>query len=317
MKCTIQQISYPSKNKYHDIRAYLYQPYKSKPKAIIQIVHGMCEYFLRYDDFARFLTDAGFLVCGNDHVGHGNSIRRYDDYGYFAPKDGDEILCEDVHELTKIMKARYPDLPIILFGHSMGSFITRLVMENYPNDYEGIILSGTSGKNPALKAGLLVAEITESLRGGHYRSAFIKKLASTKGNFKPAYNPECDWLTRDHAIVDKAAADRKMQFIFTVRGYHDLFTLMQRMSRKDWCKNIRKDLPVYLMSGEDDTVGNYGKGVREVYKHLKKIGMQDVAIKLYPHGRHEMLNEINRNEVYADVLRIIHMMVDHEKLEDH
>ena len=314
MKCAIHQLTYPSHNKFTEINAYIYQPIKTPTKGIVQIVHGMCEYFLRYDDFARYLVEKGFIVCGNDHAGHGNSVRRYDDYGFFASKDGDWVLQQDVYELTKIMKSRYPDLPILLLGHSMGSFITRALLDQYSADYDGVILSGTSGKNPGTGFGLALSSFLQSLHGAHYRSEGLKKLAGLEVKYKDSYLRAYDWLTHDHAIIDKTAADRKFNFTFTVRGYHDLFSLLKTISSPHWGEKIRKDLPIYLMSGAEDPVGNFGKGVRQVYEHLKKVGIQDLALRIYPNSRHELLNERNRKEVYADTLRIMQMMLDHEAL---
>lgn len=303
MECSVSQLSYRSSNGTRDVQAYVYQQEHLEPKAVLQLSHGMCEYFLRYDHFARFLASHGYIVCGNDHIGHGNSIHMEQDLGFFAPRNGHQFLVQDVHQLTKIMQREFPSLPYFLLGHSMGSFIVRAYLERYSSDLNGAILSGTSGGNPLLGAGLAMAELLRRTRGEQHRSGFLRKLSGlSSSHYSDPFLPEFDWITRDRDMVKSYSEDPKCNFMFTVAGYQDLFTLLKTVSDKRWGEKIGKDLPIYLFSGADDPVGDYGKGVRKVANHLKKLGISDVTFKLYDHGRHEMLNEVNRTEVYQDTL---------------
>lgn len=303
MECSVSQIIYRSQNAAQDVQGYIYQQDDVTPKAVVQIAHGMCEYFLRYDEFARFLAKEGFVVCGNDHVGHGSSIRQEHELGYFAPRNGHHILVEDVHQLTQMMKTQYPELPYFLLGHSMGSFIVRAFLDRYSDELDGAILSGTASGNPFLGLGISIADKLRHTHGERHRSNFLRKLSGlSTSHYKDPFLPEFDWITRDRAIVQAYADDPKCNFLFTAAAYQDLFTLLKKVNQRHWGEKIRKDLPLYLFSGSDDPVGNFGKGVQKVFNHLQGIGITDVSLKLYEQGRHEMLNEINRDEVYQDTL---------------
>lgn len=311
MKSSVTEATFPSSNKINTIHYYIYRNDTLPPKGILQISHGMCEYFLRYHDFARFLAGQGYIVCGNDHIGHGNSISKYDDLGYFGEQEGYRCLVEDVHTLTLLMRERYPGLPLVLMGHSMGSFIVRAYLDSYSTDIDGVIISGTSGGNPFAGVGISAAKFLIESKGSRHRSDFLKRLASfsTEKRYETHYHPEFDWLTRDTKVIDAYMKDKRCNFVFTVNGYLNLFTLLKNVSAPGWGKHIRKDLPVYIFSGSDDPVGDYGKGVKKVYHHLIKVGMQNVSLRLYEKGRHEMLNEINREEVYQYVLKWLNQTV--------
>ena len=311
MKCSVTEAIFPSSNNINTVHYYIYQDSSVPKKGILQVSHGMCEYFLRYDDFARFLAKEGYIVCGNDHIGHGNSISKYDDLGYFGEQEGHRCLVEDVHTLTMILKKRYPGLPFILMGHSMGSFIVRAYLDKYSEDIDGAIISGTSGGNIFAGAGISAAKFLIDSKGSRYRSDFLKRLASfsTDKRYDAHYDPDFDWLTRDRKVIDRYKADKRCNFTFTANGYLNLFTLLKNVSSPSWGRQIRKDLPVYIFSGSDDPVGDYGKGVKRVYHHLIKIGIENVSLRLYEKGRHEMLNEINRNEVYQYVLKWLNLTV--------
>lgn len=301
MKCAVIQSTFPSSNGVNEVNYYIYQNETVSPRGIIQISHGMCEYFLRYDAFARYLADQGYIVCGNDHIGHGCSVRNPKELGYFSENNGWTYLVEDVHRLTKIMQSSYPKLPCLIMGHSMGSFIVRLYLDRYSEEVDAAILSGTGG-NPLAKAGITVSKMVKGLRGAEYRSELIKKMTGLDGTKYDDPYSELDWLSRDHSVIDQYSADQKCNFTFTVSAYIDLFSMIQMTGENRWGKNIRRDLPIYLFSGKDDPVGGFGKEVKKVYQHLQQLGIQDVELKLYPKGRHEMLNEINRDEVYQDTL---------------
>lgn len=304
MCCTVMQSSFTSSNGQNKINYYIYQPSERTPKGIVQISHGMCEHFLRYDEFARFLVEKGFVVCGNDHIGHGYSVSRENDLGYFAKSNGYQILVNDIHILTKLIKKNYPDLPLFLLGHSMGSFIVRAYLDQFSSEIDGVIISGTSGKNSMLAFGITFAKMIKNFHGDHYRSELLKKMVNAGYNSRyQEHYSENDWLTKDKKMIDLYEADPKCSFTFTISAYLDLFELLELVSKNSWGNGIRRDLPIYLFSGTDDPVGNFSRGVKQVYRHLLNIRMENVSMRLYDKGRHEMLNETNKMQVYQNVLR--------------
>lgn len=290
----------------HTIRYYVYEPVTAPPRAILQISHGMCEYIARYEDFASFLCDNGILVCANEHLGHGPEALKNGELGYFAPQDGWKYLPADLRKLTILMQKRFPGVPYFLLGHSMGSFIARLYLAKYGELLDGAVIMGTSGPNPGAKIGVRVANREIANHGAKYRSNKLKKLSMGGYNkrFK-AENDENSWLTREKSIREAYAADNLCNFTFTAAGYRDLFTLLIQVSDKDWAVRVPKDLPILVTSGGDDPVGGNGKGVAKVYHRLKEAGVKDVTFKLYDKGRHEILNETDRETVYADMLAFI------------
>ena len=296
---------YPSGNGKDTITYYVYRP-KAAPRAVVQICHGMCEYLRRYDHFAAFLNDRGILVCGNDHLGHGSSAAAREDYGYFGEKEGWKHLVGDAHRLTLRTKEAYPDVPYFLMGHSMGSFITRACLSRYGNAFSGGILLGTSGTNRMAPLYYPGVRALARVRGGHYRSALISKLAFGTYNtrFKP-HRTQFDWISRDEDIVARYNEDRRCNFLFTLNGFLDLYYLLDSVSGRKWAERVPVDLPVLLMSGGMDPVGRRGRGVKEVHDHLALAGLKDLIMKLYPGCRHELLNEANRDRVYEDIYRWI------------
>lgn len=286
------------------IAYYTYIPQNTNPKAILQISHGMCEFIERYEDFASYLCENGFIVCGNDHLGHGNSIASEDDLGYFGEENGYRFLVTDLYKTMTIIRKSNPHLPYFLLGHSMGSFVARLFLTQYGKELTGAIICGTSGGNPFAGIGMRMAKSTARKKGGHFRSKKLKSMAFNgynKGIDKPA--SEFDWLTSDAQIVSAYEQNSKNNFIFTAAGFKDLFTLVKLVSAKDWADKVPKDLPLFVIAGAEDPVGDYGKGVRKVCNRLIEADVQDISLHLYPGGRHEIINETNRQEIYGDIAR--------------
>ena len=256
------------------IACYFYEP-PAEPIGVLQISHGMCEYMERYEEFADFLCGKGFAVCGHDHLGHGASAQNPDGLGYFAKKDGAAFLPEDVRRLTQMAKKRWPGKPYFLLGHSMG---------------------------PAAGAGKALASLLCAVGLEKHRSIFLNSLAFGSYNRRfDAPKSKYAWLSREDSIVRKYEQDPLCNYTFTAAGFRDLFALLIRVSAPEWAEKVPKNLPVFLISGEDDPVGDYGKGVRKVEAMLRKAGIRDLSCRLYPGGRHEILNETNRREVYEDV----------------
>ncbi|MEG1983714.1 MAG: alpha/beta hydrolase [Oscillospiraceae bacterium] len=274
-----------------------------KPKAILQLCHGMAEYIDRYDDFARFMASDGYIVYGNDHLGHGRSVSSNDELGYFAKKDGYRLLVEDVHLMTEIARKENPTLPLILLGHSMGSMVVRLYADSYSKDIDGLIIMGTSGKNPLGGVGIAIVNIIKLFKGENHRSKLIDNIGfgTYTKNYEDVQTP-LDWLSKDRESVKRYIEDEKCGFLFTLAGYNDLFHLLGTISKKEWADGIRKDLPIFIVSGKEDPVGNYGRGVSEVRDVLRAKGIENVSMKLYDNLRHEILNEPEKQQVYDDIL---------------
>ena len=271
---------------------------------VVQIAHGVAEYIDRYDRFARFLASKGFVVVGNDHLGHGKSVATPDDLGFFTEKDGWMTVVADMEQLRALTAKKWPDAPYFLFGHSMGSFLARTYIIRYPDaPLRGVILSGTGQNPPAVVvAGKLLCDFEIARHGPRYHSEMIGKMAfgTYNKNFEP-HRTEYDWLSRDTENVDKYVADPLCGFLCSVGLYRDMMGGLGYIANPLNLAKMNKDLPVYFMSGDKDPVGAEGAGVARAYGSFIRAGMKDVYYKFYPDGRHEMLNELNRDEVMNDI----------------
>ena len=276
----------------------------SKPRAVVQIAHGIAEHIDRYRPFMEFLAGNGFVVAGNDHLGHGKSIRVPEEQGFFAEKDGWWRVVDDMDKLHDIMSNEYPELPYVLFGHSMGSFLTRTYLIKHPDKYDGVILSGTGHQSPALVlGGNAAATVMAKLNGAMGDGAKLDSLAF--GTYlSKIENPRTkfDWLSRDAEQVDKYIADPLCGFVGKIGLYRDMMQGIKFITDKKNIAQMNKEKTVYFMSGDGDPVGDYGKGVERAYKAFCDAGLHDVFMRLYPGGRHEMLNETNKEQVYQDIL---------------
>ena len=276
----------------------------AEPRAIVQIIHGIAEYIDRYDEFMSFLADNGIIAVGTDHLGHGKSIESEEQTGFFAYDNGWDYVVRDEEVLRLAMHENYPELPIIVFGHSMGSFMARTLLIRYPDAFNAAIISGTGNQGAALvNGGLFMGNLVTGLKGAHHYSKFLNNLAF--GSYNKIYdNPKTEyaWLSRDEANVQKYIDDPLCGFIPSCSLFRDMMTGVKFITNKKNLTAMNKDMPVYFMSGDMDPVGECGKGVQKAYNNFLEAGMKDVSIKLYPGGRHEMLNEINKDEVYTDIL---------------
>ena len=276
----------------------------SKPRAVVQIAHGIAEHIDRYRPFMEFLADNGFVAAGNDHLGHGKSIRVPEEQGFFAEKDGWWRVVDDMDKLHDIMSNEYPELPYVLFGHSMGSFLTRTYLIKHPDKYDGVILSGTGHQSPALVlGGNAAASVMAKLNGAMGDGAKLDSLAfGTYLNKIENPRTKFDWLSRDTEQVDKYIADPLCGFVGKIGLYRDMMQGIKFITDKNNIAQMNKEKPVYFMSGDGDPVGDYGKGVERAYKAFCDAGLHDVFMLLYPGGRHEMLNETYKEQVYQDIL---------------
>ncbi len=295
----------PSCDGAHTLAGVLYVP-DTEPKAYFHIVHGMTEYIDRYDRIMRELCEAGYICMGYDNLGHGHTVNDKSELGYIAKRGGDDLLCRDVRVFSDAVMKEYGKLPYYLMGHSMGSFITRLAVEKYvkPDKY---ICMGTGGKNAAAPAGLAVIAAIKLFKGDKHISPLVQKLAFGSYNKRfegEVANNRSPWLTHDPDVLKKYHDDEYCNFKFTVSAMSDLIRMNKNSNRGAWYKNMPKDMPILLVSGTEDPVGSYGKGVMEVYTKLKAQGC-NVKCILYPEARHEILNDISRDKVREDILEFI------------
>lgn len=304
-----EHLTFNSTNGSDTIHYYVYSP-QDKPRALLQLSHGMCEYIERYDHLADFLTSNGIIVFGNDHLGHGKNIDNDDNLGYFSKKNGWKYLASDLNILTQKMKQQYPELPCYLLGHSMGSFVARNYIVRYGQNIDGAIICGTSGGNALSPAGIFFADIIKLFKGDRHRSAFLNDLAFKNYNrkFKDPVSVH-DWLSKDRKIVEKYDNDKYCNFIFTTSAFIDIARLLDSVSDSEWYNAVPKNLPIHLIAGDMDPVGNYGKGVMKVYKKLENKGIKNLSVKLYKNDRHEIFNETDKDVVMKDILRWLNAQI--------
>ena len=286
-----------------EIRAKSFRPEGKAEKTVLVIHHGMAEHMGRYEAFIRFLTERGITVYMHDMASHGSSGTTPEEAGWFGEKDGWKGLVKDFRTMVLRAEKENPDSQLIVMGHSMGSFICRMYTALYPEDgFQGAIYMGTGGPNPAAGAGLAMASVIGGLKGKKHKSKMLAKTAFGTYGKRCEGRTEYDWLSRDQEIVDKYIADPWCGYPFTVRGMYDLIRLNRDSNSADWYRKVPKGLRILLISGEEDPVGSYGKGVRTVEQKLKETGHTHVTLLLYPECRHEVLNETNKQQVMEELL---------------
>jgi len=276
---------------------------EADPRGIIQIAHGMTEHAGVYTDFIAALLEAGYGVYAHDHKGHGKTVKREEDYGHFEPNVGWNEAVSDVIFVSETIR-KEQTCPLFLLGHSMGSFLSRRAVQLKGELYDGFLISGTGG-NPGIlgSIGHKVATIEMKLRGAKTKSPMLNFLSF--GNFNSHFKPnrtKFDWLSSDNNQVDKYIADPLCGFICTTSFYRELFSGVLEVNKLDEFKKAPKNLPIHIFSGDRDPVGDMGKGVKEVYENYKKCDVRDVTLRLYENGRHEMFHEVNRDEVFQDLI---------------
>ncbi|MEG1523763.1 MAG: alpha/beta fold hydrolase [Clostridia bacterium] len=302
MKVTLREKSFPSATGLTDIRYRMWIP--EDPHAALQITHGMAEHIDRYDAFATFLAENGILVYGFDIAGHGKSLKPNGTKGYFGKEKGWDANVKDMHSMHDLINSEFPAIPFILMGHSMGSFLARTYAGRDGADFDAYIFSGTAGKNPVLGIGKLLAKREIKKNGGMEPSTTLFQMSF--GSYNKAFKPNRtanDWLSRDNEQVDRYEADEFCGFPFTACAMLDVFNGLSEISNERWAARVPKR-PILVLSGACDPVGGNGKGVKQVVNWLDKTGHQ-TELKLYPEGRHEMLNELNKDDVYRDILLFI------------
>lgn len=302
----MQDVYYLSSNKKTTIHAAVWEP-QGEVKGVIQIVHGMAEYAARYNGFAQYLTAQGFAVCAEDHLGHGLSVESKDDLGFFGKGKSANLVLSDIRALHLKMSERYPNLPYFLLGHSMGSFFSRVYASKYGDELSGLIVVG-SGMQPSIATttGKAVCRIVAAFKGWKHRSKTIDNIAFGSYNSKIAdAKTPFDWLSADDKNINAYLADELCGFTFTCGGFYGLFEIISRACRFKTFKRTPKNLPIFVLSGIDDPVGGYGKGVKRIADNYRRAGVRSVELTLYDGGRHEILNDFCAMQVYCEGLQFI------------
>lgn len=293
--------------KFRDSNGIELNVYKWVPEGekigVVQISHGMTENVLRYDEFANYLNSKGFIVYGHDHRGHGLTAKTKENFGYIADNEGFEWLVQDLYELIIKTKEENKDLPIYLFGHSMGSFVSQRFVELHGKEIDGLILSGSNGEPTKLTPfGILISGLEIKLFGRKHTSKVMDKLSF--GNFNKKFKPNktpYDWLCSVESEVDKYIASEYCGFVCSSSFFYDLLRGLRTIHKNENFKLIPNELPIYILAGDMDPVGFFGEGIMNLYKKLKNTGIKDIQYKLYKDKRHEILNEDNKHEVMNDI----------------
>lgn len=278
-------------------------------KAVLQIVHGMMEYIERYDEFARFLTGNGFVVAGHDHIGHGHTASDESELGLMHTDDPSGVMVEDIASNYRLLKGEYPNVPVFILGHSMGSYMLRKALSaksSELSELSGAIIMGTgTEKDMLLKCGNAIIGVVKKVRGRDYKSKFVKGLMFN--SYYKEYDIEGkdytkSWLSKDLILVEKYYTDKFCTFEFSVNGYKALVDSTIYDNDVSNIEKINKNLPVLFISGSKDPVGGLSEGVKKAVEKFKTAGVKNITLKLYEDMRHEVLNEVGRDEVYSYLL---------------
>lgn len=277
---------------------------QTNAKGVVQIVHGMCEYKERYEGFIDYLTQNGYIVFAHDHRGHGGSVTANENLGYFGDKKG-EAIVDDAALVTDEIRRLYPGLSVTLFGHSMGSLVVRAYIQKYEEKIDKLIVCGSPSKNSLAGFGLMLNGVISAFRGKKYRSRLMANASTGGGDDKFPGEGKNAWLTRDKTVVEKYNADEKCNFVFSCNGFSNLLHLVKNAYKKKKYPAKHSDLPIFFMAGADDPVIGSEKKWLEAQQFLRDVGYKNVTGKSYPKMRHEILNELGKEEVYADALAFI------------
>ena len=279
-----EAITFPSSDGKHTSSAFLYTVPGQPVRAVLQLSHGMCEYVRRYAPMAEFYAAHGIALAGNDHLGHGDTAQA-GEHGHYGEPNGRYHLLNDLHTMNRILHERFPDTPIILYGHSMGSFYARWYAEKWPESITALVISGTAGPSFMNVVGQRLAELIARVKGPRYVSPLMVKLnfGSYCRRIENAQSPNA-WLSRDESVVNAYDADGLCTFRFTAATYREMLATLNHVSTKAWAQAIDKDLPVLLIAGDCDPVGDYGSGVRKVWAMLGDAGVRDLTCQIFEGG---------------------------------
>lgn len=296
------------------VHAVKWTPDSGEYKAILQITHGMVEFIERYMPFAEFLTTKGYMVVGHDHIGHGQSVASKEDWGFFCEENPSDVVVADIHKLRVMIQEENPGVPYFIMGHSMGSFMLRKYLAFHNSDLRGAIIMGTGFIPEDLTSlALKITDFVGKIRGSRHRSKLIDSLTAGsdyKGFDRTGKEPEKSWLTRDVEIVKAYYAEPRCTYKFTVNGHKGLFEAVNFSCNPENVAKIPKKLPIFIVSGAQDPVGGLGEGVKKVYDMFKENQALDVTYKLYEEDRHEILNELDKQVVFEDLLAWMNVRID-------
>ena len=309
-----ERFTFLSSDEKTQIQAVKWIPENGTYSAILQITHGMIEFVERYKPFAKYLTEHGFLVVGHDHLGHGGSVQSEEDWGYFADENPSDTLIADMHKLRTMIQEENPSTPYFMLGHSMGSYMLRKYLTIHNDNLRGAIIMGTGCVPDSMtKLGMTVCRILAKIYGWHHRSRLVEAI-SFGGPYKKydltGKNPANSWLTKDEEIVKSYYNEPRCTFKFTLNGYLGLLEAVFYDNQMENVKKVPKKLPLFLVSGKDDPVGDNGVGVKKVYDMYKEAGLLDITYQLYDNDRHEILNETDHDKVFADLLAWMKVRID-------
>lgn len=294
--------TFPSRDGFHTIHAMKWQSDEVEPVGILQLIHGMAEYVARYEEVAVHFAEKGFIVVGDDHLGHGDTAKEYGDYGFFCKNDPVTVLVRDEHRLKKIVQKDHEGLPYFILGHSMGSLILRNYLCRYGSGIDGAVICGTAHYGRlSLFVGKLLTGILKIAGKEKNKSALLDEVMFGSFNKRTEKRTAFDWICSDERVVDSYMNDPSCGFLFTVNGYDTLIELIKKLNKRSYLSKMPKKLPVLFISGAEDPVGNYGKAVQDVYDTFLHLDLTKVQIKLYNDARHELLNEKQKMQVYEDV----------------
>jgi len=302
-----QVYTFQSKDGHSTIHCRKWLP-EAEPVAVLQLVHGMVEYIERYDEFANFLTAKGYLVVGHDHIGHGHSVENEEQLGVMTGAHPADIMVEDIYTHYSITKKDYPNLPYFILGHSMGSYMVRKFLADksaYLDDLTGAVIMGTGQETAATCAGgLAVIALLSLFKGKNHRSTLVRNMTySAPYKQYDLYGNDYaqSWLSKNTRNVEKYYHDPYCTYTFTLNAYKGLVEATKYACSKASVNKVRRTLPVLFVSGDADPVGNLGKGTKAAADSFKAAGIKDVTLKLYRGDRHEILNELDRDQVYMDI----------------
>lgn len=290
------------------LHVYKWVPENADIKGIVQIAHGMAEHGARYRYFAEKLCDNGYIVYANDHRGHGKTAEKTEELGYLGQGDGFSSMVQDLYEVNKFITQDKGEVPLILFGHSMGSFISQRYIQLYGDTVDKVVLCGSNGPvNFMADIGILISGLQMKVKGPKAKSPLMDKLSfgNYNNHFKPTRTPS-DWLSSDEKEVQKYIDDPYCGFICTTSFYHSLLKGLKVRQKKENINKVPKELPILLISGSEDPVGEFSQGVKRLYNLYVQAGIKNIEINLYEKGRHEILNEVNKDEVIEDIITWLH-----------